>query len=91
MAGVEVSGAAAVPTDLEVREIPAQNHLLFRWPVGPDPFQPQSVPAIQEIWGRRVPASGQRPSGGPDFELYPAGLEPGVNSGWMEYWMPVQG
>jgi AraC family transcriptional regulator len=91
MAAVPVDDLTTAPTGLEACEIPAQTYLVFRQKVTPGPFHPQVAAAMAQIWGRRLPASGHRPSGGPDFELYPADLVPQVTSGTMEYHIPVEG
>lgn len=91
MAAVAVAPEAPVPTGLEAFEVPEQTYLVFRQKVTPGPFHPQVAAAMGEIWGRRLPASGHRPSGGPDFERYPADLMPGVTEGTMEYYIPVEG
>ena len=90
MAAVALADGAPVPEGLEEFEVPAQTYLVFRQAVAPGPFHPQVAAAMGEIWGRRIPASPHRPSGGPDFELYPEDLRPGVTAGWMAYWVPVQ-
>lgn len=91
MAAVPVDPMTPAPAGLEAFELPAQTYLVFRQKVTPGPFHPQVAAATGEIWGRRLPASGHRPSGGPDFELYPADLIPGVTGGTMEYHIPVEG
>ena len=90
LAAVAVAPDAPLPSGLEAFEIPEQTYLVFRQRVTPGPFHPQVAAAMGEIWGRRLPASGRRPSGGPDFELYPADLVPGVTGGIMEYYVPVE-
>lgn len=90
MAAVAVAADASVPEGLEAREIPEQTYLVFRQQVTPGPFHPQIAAAMGEIWGRLLPASDHRPSGGPDFELYPADLVPGVTGGIMEYHIPIE-
>jgi AraC family transcriptional regulator len=91
MAAVAVAADAPVPDGLEAFAIPEQTYLVFRQKVTAGPFHPQVAAAMGEIWGRRLPASGHRPSGGPDFERYPADLVPGVTDGTMEYYIPVEG
>ena len=89
MAAVALAEGAALPAGLEEEMLPAQTYLVFRQEVTPGPFHPQVAAAMAEIWGRRVPASGRKPSGGPDFELYPPDLVPGVTAGrW--HWVPVE-
>jgi AraC family transcriptional regulator len=75
---------------LEEATVPAQTYLVFRQAVVPGPFHPQVAAAMGEIWVRRVPQSGHRPSGGPDFELFPPDLVPGATAGWVAYYAPVE-
>ena len=90
MAAVALAEDAAVPEGLESLTVPGQTYLVFRQKVVPGPFHPQVAAAMGEIWGRRVPASGHKPSGGPDFEFYPPDLVPGVTEGWIAYYVPVE-
>ena len=90
LAAVAVASDASAPAGLETFEIPEQTYLVFRQQVTPGPFHPQIAAAMGEIWGRLLPASDHRPSGGPDFELYPADLVPGVTGGVMEYHIPIE-
>ncbi len=88
MAGAELAANAPTPNGLSVKEIPAQAYLVFRQELDAARLQPQVTAAMEEIWGRRMPALNFKPGGGPDFEYYPRDFEPGTKT-WIEYWIPV--
>lgn len=88
MAAAALEDGAPVPPGLELKEIAAQSYLVFRLEVDAGPFQPQVTAAMEEIWGRRVPNSGYKSAGAPDFEYYPPGFQP-MQASWVEYWIPV--
>ena len=90
MAAVELALDAPVPDGLECQIVPAQTYQVFRQKMAPGPFHPQVAAAMAEIWGRRMAACGHRPSGGPDLEVCPPDLIPGVTEGWQSYWIPVE-
>jgi AraC family transcriptional regulator len=88
MAAVEIAGDASAPTGLEVMDIPAQTYLVFKHALDGGNLHRQMSSAAEEIWSRRLAQSGKRPSGGPDFEYYPADLKPDEPS-TVYYWVPV--
>ena len=90
VAAVQIDAVAPAPAGLEGRDIPAQSYVVFRQALAAGPLQPQMRAAAQEIWGQRLAALGLTPSGGPDFELYPAGFDPqNLEDAHVEYWAPV--
>ncbi len=89
MAGVELSPGAATPEGLETVEIPAQDYAVFRLTLTGGELHPQMSGAAAEIWGQRLQAAGLKPSGGPDFELYPDDFDQHRPGAWVEYWVPV--
>ena len=54
------------------------------------PLHPQMASALGEIWGERLQAAGLKPSGGPDFELYPEDFDQDRPGAVLEFWIPVQ-
>jgi AraC family transcriptional regulator len=89
MAAVPVAAGAQPSEGLEAKDIPAQTYLVFRLAIEAGDLHSQMQVAMREIWGERVPKSGYRLAGGPDFEAYPADFHPGQPS-TLEYWIPVQ-
>ena len=91
MAGVEMDEGAPAPEGLELIEVPAQTYAVYRLTTNGEALHPQMQAALRDIWGRRLAAEGLKPSGGPDFELYPPYF-----TGWkagetVEFWIPVEG
>ena len=79
------------PEGLELIEVPAQTYAVYRLTTNGEALHPQMQAALRDIWGRRLAAEGLKPSGGPDFELYPPYF-----TGWkagetVEFWIPVEG
>ena len=55
MAGVEVTGDAALPDGLERIAIPARSYAVFRLNLDGSNLHPQMQAAMPEIWGRMIP------------------------------------
>jgi AraC family transcriptional regulator len=91
LAAVQVAADAGVPDDMERLEVPAQAYLIYRLTLTGADLHPQMIAAAMDIWGGRLAAAGFKPSGGPDFEFYPADFEPTRPGAWVEFWVPVQG
>lgn len=90
MAAAEIPSDAPAPDGLEALTVPAQTYLVFHQTIDGGPLQPQMLAAMREIWGRRLPASGRKPSGGPDFEFYPADFDQSRPGSRLAYWVPVE-
>jgi AraC family transcriptional regulator len=90
MAGVELEDGAADPQGLETVEVPAQAYAVWRLIVNGDALHPQMQAALRDIWGRRLKDAGLKPSGGPDFELYPPYFNGSKAGQWVEFWIPVE-
>jgi AraC family transcriptional regulator len=90
LAGVQVAKDAAIPDGMERLEVPAQTYLTYRLTLTGADLHPQMVAAAMEIWGGRLAGAGFKPSGGPDFEFYPADFDPAKPGAWVEFWVPVQ-
>lgn len=91
MAGVELEDGAPDPQGLETVEVPAQAYAVWRLTVNGDPLHPQMQAALRDIWGRQLKDDGLKPSGGPDFELYPPYFNGRKAGEWVEFWIPVEG
>lgn len=89
MAGVVLRDGVTAPAGLEVRDIPAQRYVIFRQYIKPGAFMPQVRAGIKALWNVRLPRMKIKPSGGPDFEVYPDELVAGETAGWLEYRIPV--
>ena len=88
MAAAEFEPGALGPQGLEVFDVPAQTYLVFKQAIEPGNLHLQMSSACDEIWSHRLAKSGYKPSGGPDFELYPAEFMPN-KPGTLFYWIPV--
>ena len=91
MAGVEMDAAAPAPERLELVEVPAQTYAVYRLTTNGEALHPQMQAALRDIWGRRLAAEGLKPSGGPDFELYPPYFTGHKAGETVEFWIPVEG
>lgn len=89
MAAVEIEADAPAPEGLEVFQIPAQPYAVYRLTVRAGPLHPQMHAAARDIWGRRLAAEGLKPSGGPDFELYPGDFDQNRPGSTLEFWIPA--
>ncbi len=89
-AGVPIAAAAAAPDGMEVREVPAQDYLVFRLALTGPNLHPQLQAAAKEIWGERVPRLGYELAKGPDLEFYPDDFDPTRPGAWVEWWIPVK-
>ncbi len=90
MAGVRVGPDAAAPEGLEIMDAPAQTYAVFRLTLTGQALHPQMASAAKAIWGERLQATGLKPSGGPDFEYYPADFDENRPGATVEFWVPVQ-
>lgn len=91
IAGAALAPGAAVPPGLDTLELPAGPHAVFRITLDGGPLHPQVAAAMAAIWGRLLPASGLKPTGGPAFELYDGRFAPGTAGAVIDYFVPVQG
>jgi AraC family transcriptional regulator len=89
MAGVEVSGDAALPTGLERLEIAPQDYIVFRQTLDGSALNPQMQAAAREIWGVRLPKLGAKLAHAPDFELYPADFSPTKKGAFVDIYVAV--
>ena len=90
MAGVEMEDGAPTPEGMDVAEVPAQTYAVWRLTITGGPLHPQMQAALGDIWGRRLKADGLKPSGGPNFELYPPYFDQAKAGQTVEFWIPVQ-
>ncbi|MDQ0463248.1 AraC family transcriptional regulator [Caulobacter ginsengisoli] len=90
LAGAPIAADAPVPDGMEVREVPAQDYLVFRQTLTGPNLHPQMQASAREIWGERIPKSGYQIARGPDLEYYPADFDPNRPGAWVEWWVPVQ-
>lgn len=89
-AGVPIAANAATPDSMEVREVPAQDYLVFRLALNGPNLHPQLQAAAKEIWGERIPKLGYDLAKGPDLEFYPDDFDPIRPGAWVEWWVPVR-
>lgn len=89
LAAAQVAPEAATPEGMERLEVPAQTYVTYRLTLTGADLHPQMVAAAMDIWGGRLAAAGFRPSGGPDFEFYPADFDPSKPGAWVEFWVPL--
>jgi AraC family transcriptional regulator len=90
LAGVPIAAEAPVPEDMELREVPAQDYLVFRQTLTGPNLHPQMQAAGKEIWGERIPKLGYELARGPDLEFYPEDFDPARPGAWVEWWIPVK-
>lgn len=89
-AGVPIAADAAPPEGMEIREVPAQDYLVFRQTLTGPNLHPQMQAAGKEIWGERIPKLGYELARGPDLEFYPDDFDPTREGAWVEWWIPVK-
>ena len=91
LAGVEVTGDAALPPGFERVNVPANAYAVFRLHLdGPD-IHPQVQAAMPEIWGEGLKRAGLKVVQAPDFELYPEGFNPVLRGAYFDVCVPVEG
>jgi AraC family transcriptional regulator len=88
MAAVELPEGRP-PSGLSTRTLAAQQYLVFHQHFEVADFAGQLKRGLEEIWAVQLPASGFKPSGGPDLEVYSDELIAGVTAGILSYWIPV--
>jgi AraC family transcriptional regulator len=91
LAGVEVTGDAALPAGFTRVAIPANSYAVIRLDLDGPNLHPQIQAAMPIIWGEMIPKAGIRIARAPDFEMYPDGFDPRQASAYMEMWLPVEG
>jgi AraC family transcriptional regulator len=91
LAAVEIAADASAPEGFEVIDLPDRTYLTFRQVLDGGPIQPQMQAAVREIWGDRVPFSGQTLVRAADLEIYPERFQPDKAGAWVEWWIPVEG
>jgi AraC family transcriptional regulator len=89
MAGAPIAPDAAPPAGLEIKAVPSHTYLVFKQTLTADALHPQMRAAAEEIWSRRLQASGRTLAMTPDFELYAPGFEPGQEGAIVSYYIPV--
>lgn len=91
MAGVALAAGVPKPRGVDVRNLPAQEYLVYRLRLRGLPLVPQLQEAAREIWGERIPRSGYTLARGPDVEFYPDDFRPNQPGKFIEWWIPVNG
>jgi AraC family transcriptional regulator len=86
LAGVRVSEAVSLPTELTAIELPAANYAVFAH-TGQISTIGATWMAIYQQW---APTSGCTLMGGPDFELYTEDFDPRTGTGLVEIWIPLK-
>lgn len=85
MCGVEVSDAAAVPSELSRLQIDAQRYAVFA--------HRDHITKIKETWdsifNQWLPGSGEKLVDAPQFETYGEDFNPQTGSGLVEIWIPL--
>jgi AraC family transcriptional regulator len=89
LAGAAIAPGRPTPEGLEVAAVPAATYFVFTQTLHAGPLHPQMQAAVKEIWSERLPRSGRRLAGTPDFELYPPGFAPGKDGAEIRYYVPV--
>lgn len=89
-AGVPIAADAPVPEAMEVREVPAQDYLVFRLVLTGPNLHPQLQASAKQIWGERIPKLGYELAQAPDLEFYPDDFDPTRPGAWVEWWVPVK-
>jgi AraC family transcriptional regulator len=90
MAAAPIAADAPAPEGLEVKDVPAQDYLVFRQTLDGSELHPQMQAAVKQIWGERIPGSGYELARGPDLEVYPADFQPDRAGATVEWWIPVK-
>ena len=90
MAGVEVSGDAALPEGFERVELAAQTYVVFRLTLDGSALHPQMQAAMPLIWGDLLPKSGLKAVPAPDLEVYPADFEPLHKGSYVDMYVAVE-
>jgi len=86
-AAAEVRGDAPAPDGLAAVEIPAARYAVFTH-TGP---VTELHGTVRKVWSEWIPASGVKPTGGPDFELYDERFKMDEPDSVIEIWVPVEG
>jgi AraC family transcriptional regulator len=86
LAGVRVTEAVSLPTELTAIEIPAATYAVFAH-TGPVSTIGATWQAIFHQW---LPASGCTLEGEPNFELYTDQFDPRTGTGLVEIWVPLK-
>lgn len=89
-AAVGLGPGAALPDGFERLTIPAGDYLVSRITITGGDMSAQFMSAMGQIWGQIVPASGEKPTGGAMFELYPAGFNPQQAGQTVDFYIPVE-
>ena len=90
LAGVEVTGGAELPADIERMTLAAQTYVAFRIILDGGPLHPQMQAAMPKIWGEMLPASGLKHAGAPDLEVYPHDFAPNRKGAYIDLHIPVE-
>ncbi len=91
IAGVEVTGDAALPDGFERIVLDAQRYAVFRLTLDGSALHSQMQAAMGRIWGALLPQSGLKTVPAPDFELYPADFEPMRKGSHVDMYIAVEG
>jgi AraC family transcriptional regulator len=83
MAALEVEGLGDIPPDMVGKTVPAARYAVFTHRGGLSGLHA----TIREVWGRWLPASGYRPAGTPDLELYDERFHP--ETGEIDLYVPI--
>jgi AraC family transcriptional regulator len=91
VAGVEVTGDAALPDGFERIALDTHTYAVFRLVLDGTMLHPQMQAAMPKIWGEMLPKSGFRTVPAPDFELYPADFEPNRKGAYVDMYIAIEG
>ena len=90
MAGIEIAPDRKPPAELTLMQVPAQTYMVFRITLGAGPIHPQMQAAMKYIFSEGIPASGRKPSGGIDLEVYGERFEPDKAGSILDFYIPIE-
>jgi len=90
LAGVEVTGEAALPPGFERVTVPANAYAVFRLHLDGTALHPQVQAAMPIVWGSGLNEAGLKVVQAPDFELYPEDFYPNVKGAYFDICVPVE-
>ena len=91
MAAAEITPDKKPPAELTLMQVPAQTYAVFRITFAAGAIHPQMQAAMQYIFSEVLPASGLKPTGGIDLEVYGERFKPEKAGSVLDFYMPVQG
>ena len=90
VAGVAVERVDRLPEAAIAESVPRQTYAVFRHKVGSPDLHAELQRTIRWIWGTWLPGSDFEYLGGPDFERYPPGFDPGKPGMFVDIAIPVR-